>query len=534
MQSILGVDLSSTPCEITVSNVSGTVVEVIDRRTVELPLLAQSQTLLHEDCSQLIGLMGKQKPESEVSPESAQTTSEVIPLDPERESMLRTINETVEALRRTVGEIKQPWTSTAVIIPPHEHLALNLNLPFGDAKNLSKIVDLEVQDVVPFELDDFIVQHSALGPLAANMPDLKSQSGNHDVHVALLPSLYVRNILKVCTQAGIDPAVLTVPSSAVGAIFHIGGDYFKGNAALLYSTGSEYSITLMIDGKVRAEQVVHPSNLLAQTANGGPVESNPVHTALKLIVAAAERRYGVRVDTVYLLNSLPDQLALHQVLGRPIEVLSLKNILRTNSQEVGLSALASFFAQDEPPVEALSNFRAGQFSFRPRFGELIRALRETSGYILAAIGVVALAIAGVYGVREYNLSRAHQSLIAELKTVVPDLPAEATDIRGALAAAETKLSQELGVLGSPAKITPLDALLETIRLVPESSGIQINSIKVSGTRTQVSGIAPQLSIIEDLERTLRSNKSLFSKTTLTTGTASGSRFPFNIELILAQ
>jgi Tfp pilus assembly protein PilN len=201
---------------------------------------------------------------------------------------------------------------------------------------------------------------------------------------------------------------------------------------------------------------------------------------------------------------------------------------------VGLSPLGAFFAQDETPALPLSNFRTKQFSFRPRFAELLRALRETSGYVLAAVAMVVVAIGGVYGVREYNLARAKEALISELQTVVTDFPAEAEDIRAALIAAEGKISQELGVLGSPAKITPLDALIEVTRLVPDSTGLQIQSIKVSGARAELKGIAPQLSAIEDLERTLRSSKSLFSKVTATPGTASGSRFPFTIEMILAQ
>jgi hypothetical protein len=534
MQCILGVDLSSQPCEITVSNISGTVVEVVQRRTVDLPLFSNQGALLHQDCSQLLAESSISTQDDTSRTLSVDDDSSAADSDFQRELTARSVKHTVNALRDALATLEPAWTSAAIIIPPYEHLALNLKLPFGDPKNLNKIVDLEVQDVVPFELDEFLVQHTSLGLLSQSVTDAKVAGGAYDVHVALLPTLYVKNILDLCSKAGLDPAVMTVPSSAAGAVFHLAKDFFQGNAAIVRNTGHAYSITLFIEGKVRAEQVVDASNLLASAANGAEADTRPVFTALKLMVAANERRYGVRVETIYLLGVVPDQLGLHQLMGRPVEPLILNDLVKTGDQTVGLSPLGAFFAQDESPAVPLSNFRTKQFSFRPRFAELLRALKETSGYILAAVAMVAVAVAGVYGVRQYNLSRERESLISELQTVVTDFPTETDDIRAALIAAENKISQDLGVLGSPAKITPLDALVEVIRLVPDSTGVQILSIKVSGTRAQLSGIAPQLSAIEDLERTLRSSKSLFSKVTATPGTANSSRFPFTIEMILAQ
>jgi hypothetical protein len=148
--------------------------------------------------------------------------------------------------------------------------------------------------------------------------------------------------------------------------------------------------------------------------------------------------------------------------------------------------------------------------------------------------VIALAVGALYGVRGFNLSKSHESLVNELRTVVPDLPTESEDLRSALSAAETKLSEDLGVLGSPAKITPLDALSEITRLIPTDNGITILSLKISGTRATLTGIAPELSTIENLQKALRANKNLFSKVTATPGAASGSRFNFNVEMVLAQ
>ncbi len=390
-----------------------------------------------------------------------------------------------------------------------------------------------MQDIVPFDLDDFAVQYSSLGKLA---PDGASQrsAGAYDVHVALMPKTYLRSVLGFCRLAGVDPSVLTVPSSAVGAIFHLAKDFFRTDTAIVRYQGDEYSIAIYIDGQVRAEHIVRASGLIPDQDTQGEPELRAVFTALRLAVAAAERRYSGRVQTIYLIGFLPYQSKLHQFMGKPVEPLTLDDILTSAPPGVGIAPLAAFFAQDDGPVAALSNFRTRQFSFRPKFGELLRIFSETSGYLIGAILSVCALFIAIYALREFNLSKMRSSVIEQLQTVIPSLNSDSEDILRDLRSAETALSEELGVLGSPAKSSPLDALVEISRLIPPSAGVTVTSLKVSGTRAQLTGIAPALSDVSSVEKALRANTSLFSKVTATPGSANGSKFNFSVELLLAQ
>jgi hypothetical protein len=192
------------------------------------------------------------------------------------------------------------------------------------------------------------------------------------------------------------------------------------------------------------------------------------------------------------------------------------------------------FAIDEATSTPLSNFRARELSFTPKLGEFLRAIVGSSRYLKVAACALIIGLAGVYGVRAYTINRIQGTLSRQIATVIPSFAAPASEIRASLMQAEAKITEELGVLASPAKVTPVDALLEVLRLLPENSPVSIQSIKVSGTKAQITGIAPELSLTEKLEKTFRANGTVFSKVSLTSSSLGAGKFSFTIDLILSQ
>jgi hypothetical protein len=543
MQWILGIDLSAHPCEISLSSVEGNLVEVTAHKTVDLPILADTALLSRSDITPILTALTKKK-DGENAEESNEIGDEAEANEPlagrdKEEVDTDKVRLSVQNLKDALQSFEAPWTAVSVIIPPHDHLALNLNLPFGDAKNLNRIVDLEVQDVVPFELDDFLVQYAPLGPMsqgAAAFDIKESVAHMYDVHVGLMPRAFVKNILEFCKAAGIEPNILTVPSSALGSVYHLGRDFFTSNSAVIFNRGDEYSMAVFINGEVRVERVLYASKILAGTAlQPGEHPLRPVFTALKLMLAAAERRYGVRVENVYILGRDIKSSNLQQLFGRPIQGVHLKDFIKTGDAPVGLSPLSVPFAADDTTLAPLSNFRAREFSFTPKIAEFLRALLGASKYIQAAVGAVIISLACIYSVRAYNLSSIESSLQRQIALVIPNfqVPADG-DIRGALMKAEGKLTEELGVLASPAKVSPLDALLEIMRLLPTDDGVTILNIKITNTTAKITGTAPQLSSIENIGKALRANKGVFSKVTATPGSSNASKFNFTVDLVLSQ
>lgn len=532
MQCILGIDVSCQPCELTVSQVDGTQVEVLHRTTVALPLFAAHELLKTPGLTKMLA-----RPRDKAVGAEQSTTVDAVEgsaefLDRHKE----TISETVQELRRAVQELPPIWTATSVILPQNDFLSLNLDLPFADPRNLDRIIDLEVQDVVPFELEPFFVQYSPLGVSSESPTSLKTPAGGaqFDVHVGILPRVVVKNVLDLCKEAGLEPNVLTVPSSAIGAVYQLAKEFLTANSAIVYNRGDEYCLAVYINGEVRAERTVYASQILSAVSPEKRQENlQYIFTALKLILASAERRYGAKVEKVYLLGRQVKGANTHQLFGRPLEGLPLSEILKSDGSQVGISALGAVFAQDETNTAPLSNFRSREFSFTPRVAEFVRALMGTRRTVFRALLAIAAAALVVYATRAYLIGSYESELIARIRKVIPAFPEQPERVRENLMDSVNKLSEELGAFGSRAKVTPADAFIEVVKSVPTNGDIAVTSIRVMGVRIQISGNAAELSPIERFIKVLDARKDIFSKVEYTT-TRTGNRFNLSVTITLAS
>jgi hypothetical protein len=533
MQCILGIDLSTQPCELTLSQVEGEQIEVVSRATVRLPFFADKGALRS---SQVMSILSGKAESTNVAVGGEQATDASAQSEDDAQEMRELLRQTVLDLREAIKSFEPSWTASAVILPQEDFLALNLDLPFSDAKNLDRIVDLEVQDVVPFELESFFVQKASLGASENSLNLAQSQSGSKqfDVHIGILPRVVVQNTLEICKRAGIEPNVLTVPSSAIGAAFRVARDQFAGNSAVVYNRGDEYCIAIFINGEVRVERSVYASQILSAAPSGKREEVlQHVFTALKLVMASAERRYNARIEKVYLLGREVKATNAGQLFGRPLEGLAFKELYSAGEVSTGIAPLTAVFAMDESTTAPLSNFRSREFSFTPRISEFIRALAGTRKSFLRALGAVALAALVVYVSREFMLRSSEAALVEQIKRVIPGFSAPPGNVRDSLVKAEGKLSEELGAFGSRSKFSPADSFIEIVKSIPPSGEIAVNSIRVSGVRVQLTGSGGDLSAIERFKKTLEGKGDIFSKVDLKTSPAGG-RFNFSFDVSLAQ
>lgn len=526
MQCILGIDFSCQPCEFTLSQVDGSTVEVLSRATVPLPLFADRTALREMDVRAILSNRMQAGESASNGRDSALAVDE----------QSSQIWATIEEIRRTTGALDPIWTSCAVILPQNDHLSLNLDLPFSDPKNLDRIIDLEVQDVVPFELDDFFVQYSPLGPLSSgSTPSAISAASNYDVHIGILPRTVVRNVLEICKRAGLEPNVLTVPSSVLGAAYQIAKDFFKENSAVVFNRGDEYALAIYINGEVRVERSVYGSQLLSANSLEKREESfQHIFTAIKLLLASAERRYNTRIEKVYLLGREVKAPNSHQIFGRPLEGLPFKDILKTKDAQVGLAPLSTVFAFDEATKAPLSNFRSREFSFTPKIGEFIRAFLGTRRHVTRAVVAMAVAVIVIYSSREYALHSAESKLITQIQRIIPGFTSDPDKIRENLLKAENKLGEELATFGSRAKISPADAFIDLLKTLPESGEISITGVRVSDTRVQLSGETSEIAALERITNKLRDRRDVFQKVTSSNRSRTNGRFNMTIDIILAQ
>jgi type II secretion system protein L len=101
------------------------------------------------------------------------------------------------------------WAGAKIIssIPGHLFTQRTLTLPFADRKRIEKALPFEVEDAVPFDLGDVVLDHLMLGSTVAKK-DAASQ-----VLCMMLPKTVLRQHLDLLSSAGLDPQVI-VPSYA--------------------------------------------------------------------------------------------------------------------------------------------------------------------------------------------------------------------------------------------------------------------------------------------------------------------------------
>lgn len=92
-----------------------------------------------------------------------------------------------------------------------------LNLPFKDQTRLDKIVPLQVQDFLPYDTDELLVDSVVLGKptttTSQNAAQNAGQRDTNDVIAALTPSTEVANALQFFHYLNIDPEICTIRSS---------------------------------------------------------------------------------------------------------------------------------------------------------------------------------------------------------------------------------------------------------------------------------------------------------------------------------
>src|SRR5690606_33273781 len=126
---ILSIDVTDHPARAVAVKVEGRKVEILEERSAPLEgLFSPSQLLQLGDSSILNGNGQGADPQSSSGP--LNTNTDAAP------------SLAINTFQELISSVQTPWTSAILIIPPYESHSLNVELPFGDPKNIDKILDL--------------------------------------------------------------------------------------------------------------------------------------------------------------------------------------------------------------------------------------------------------------------------------------------------------------------------------------------------------------------------------------------------------
>lgn len=395
--------------------------------------------------------------------------------------------------------LRTPWSSAALIIPAEQYHSLNVDLPFNDPRKINKILELEVQDLVPFGVDEFLLQHR---PVHTN------GDGTYDVHVSIMPRERLATILAACKEAGVEPAIVSTATSVVAALPQMYPTFPRDTVVILFRQGAYY-LTFIVGGEVRTDRVVDRTVL-----NGDAHSTEAVIAEMRISIAAAEAKYGCRFERVYLLDTPFTATEGAAGFDRPTAVLALPNISGAEGKGSELAAISAAFLRDKEPIVPLTNFRTGPFAYNLQLEELWRGLSLMRPYFLAALLTLGVALLSTYALREQQIRRLGNTLREQIFAVVPDLSAPEGRETDALLGQIKALDQQLENLGSPTQTSPLGSLLEISRELPANAGLEVSRFRMRGNQITLDLTAPDYAAAEAFKNTLRKKSTLYCRITM--------------------
>ncbi len=398
-------------------------------------------------------------------------------------------------LRTVLRSLPAEWNSSALIFGARESLALTVNLPFSDQKQIARVLKLEVQDHVPFDLSNFIICHGT--PRAA-------ASGGFDVPTALVPREVIKHIMKVCGELEIDPMVVSTPVGILPNLFAIAPELKRPTCAVILASGHHLCLTILEDGQVVSER----------SAPLKDADSDPYNSIVELrhAIVAAEQQLGKKIERTYLLGDGIDNAQIQGVLQREVVSISASELIVDAPAQTISAALAIPSANEIAPVASRVNFRQGEFAYGIPTKEIWRAAVALAPYFAVVCILLIFGLAISYLGTSYKIAVRKMALREQITSVIPDIVFLSGREDVTVDSYNLKIENDLKNLGSFSRISPLDALAEISNDLPMSSGIVgINRIFIRDSKATIEGRLGSYSARDKLEKAFKKRRTMYCK-----------------------
>jgi general secretion pathway protein L len=406
----------------------------------------------------------------------------------------RTDAELADLLR----EKARGWAGARIVssIPGNHFTQRAVTFPFGDRTRVEKALPFEVEDDLPFPLDDVLLDHI--------VPGRADTGGGKKTETAvvgiILPKAVLRPHLELLASAGLDPQVV-VPS-------------YLGLLSVAEKVPVE-GVAVLVDGNdlcVKEGNIVKAcrSFSAAQAAGG-----------LRHTLKALEIEHGLRIEKAVLLvenNGLRAELA---GLGLAVEQ-AMPDFGGRKAEDATSLGLA---------LSEEVNFRKGEFSYRLADA----GARKRRRALLVAATAVALLAAANIGVKYYLVQASYNKLDLELKELyrqaVPDAKTAVDPVRQ-LRTRLNEAQKKFGVLGSGS--SALEAMKAVTDGIPLDVRISFQEFLLEGDRLKLNGEASSFEALDKIKAELQKTGAFAEVAVLDTRLGVDNKVKFRFELKLLQ
>lgn len=404
----------------------------------------------------------------------------------------RTESELSAILKERSGD----WKGAKIVasIPGDRFSQRLLHFPFSDRKRLEKALPFELEDSVPYDLDDVVIDHLVVGEVAK---DGKAK-GETPVLGIMLPKKVLRQQLDLLAAGGLDPQAIAPSLIGLAAVSRM----VPTQGVVLLIAGNDLCLK-------SGETVLAFRSFSPLSGTGGAA-----HT-----LKALETAHGVQVEKALVLTS--EHAVGWENLGIAVEHV----VPEYNGRKV------------EEPVSlglALSgeiNFRKDEYAYRLA-DEGSRKRKRT---LIVAGALAALLAASNLGVKLYVVQSGYGKLDREIKGIYQQLfPQEAMPgdplryLRDKLANAR----KQFGVLGSGG--SALDAMRAVTEGVPKEVRVSFSEFNLEGDRLKLQGDAATFESVDKIKAELQKVPQFGEVTVLDTRMGVDSKVKFRLDIKMKQ
>ncbi len=367
-------------------------------------------------------------------------------------------------------EKSRDWGGARIVssIPGHQFSQRTVTLPFSDRKRVEKALPFELEDSVPFPLDDVEVDH-VVQERPETESDKKDKKKESSVLGIMLPKTVLRQHLDFLASAGMDPQVI-VPSF-LGLLSVAKMVPVDGTALLI--EGSDCCLK-------SGDTVLACRSFSSVQTTGG----------IRHVIKALETEYTSPIEKACLLSENEPVRMVLADLGIAMQRITPDFYGKSAADPVSLGLA----------LNDQLNFRKGEFAYR-RADEGRRKQKRT--LIIAGI-IAAVFAAANLGVKFYLVEAHYGKLDREIKAIYRQTFPEAKSVADPVRQFKSKLDEaqkKFGVLGSGS--SALDVMKAVTEGIPKEVRVNFQEFILEGDRLKLSGEAASFESIDKMKAELQ-------------------------------
>ncbi len=423
---------------------------------------------------------------------------EVAAADPPDMAMARAVTTLLETIDR-------PQAQVVVGLPGSAVSTWLVDMPFADPKRLTQTLPFEMENYVPWDLDEVVLDYQ----VASTEPD-----GSAKVFSAMAPRRSVARLLATLAAADVDPRYVTVDVAALASLpgallegtvlldvgasrtlvcvgvasraawvrsFDAGTRELLDDDGRLDSTGLARYITQLRPTLLAAEQAGHPVERI-EVCGGGALHGG--------LLTQLEADFGVEA----VEWELPVPPTNPEAAPTPGPEHALAYAL----------AMRAFQTRGDQPVD----FRRGEFAYQADSRLYTRlATAGVAALLFLMVGVVVMHFVTLNKLTAQQ-TQIEDDLVKTVQNAFPEVPAVSlASPRAAIAVMQEKvlgIQQRAEALRGPTT-TPLTALKELSEAVPKSVTVNVDEFLVTDEMIRIRGITGSYTEVDTIEAAVKKN-----------------------------